>query len=294
MSATLWLLIALPPAAAAIGCPDVQGGIAAASTQADPDLARELYSAAEASGTCSGEALLMMGRNVAYAHYHAAYREGVSDNDRETLLKSALDYGRPWQVLAAAADAHREGRRYAQATALYQEALDDIRDEHLNPIAPPVAVIASIHKKAEETRLLAPHYVSRVDRSGRPGGLSNIRIRGFSVTRTAVPVHFEFDSTAFTPEGREAVKDLLGYLAVAGDPDIELVGHTDERGSDSYNQLLSVRRAEAVRSFMLAAGYGGQVTVSGRGESEPFEADDPDAYSQEERWKLDRRVELRR
>src|SRR5688500_14699386 len=103
MSAMLWLTVALSPATAATGCPEVQRGIAAASTRADPDLARELYTAAEASGTCSGEALLTMGRNVAYAHYHAAYRDGVTENDRQMLLKSALDYGRPWQVLAAAA-----------------------------------------------------------------------------------------------------------------------------------------------------------------------------------------------
>ena len=194
----------------------------------------------------------------------------------------------PWPIW------RRQNGKYSEAAALYQEALDDIRDEVLNPTAPPIDVVASIHKKAEETRLLADHYVRRIDRNGDPGGLALRRFRGFEAQRVAVPVHFEFDSDAFTAEGQSAVQDMLDYLAAEGSPDIGLVGHTDSRGTLDYNQMLSLQRAAAVKEFLISHGYAGEVQIAGRGESQPFESDDPGAYTQDETWQLDRRVELQR
>jgi outer membrane protein OmpA-like peptidoglycan-associated protein len=292
--AALVLGLAGSAATATQTCLDVASAIASAAKSGDAGHARELYLAAEAGGECSGEPLFLMGRNTAYAHYHRAYADEVSGPAREQMLREALSFGRPWQVLAAVADLEWAAKRYAEATLLLQEALDDIREESLNPIAPPVDVIASIQKRAEETRLLAPHYVKRVDRSGNPGGLAQRTFRGFVVRKVAVPVHFEFNKAEFTAEGRRAVTDMFDYLTADGSPDIELIGHTDPRGTVAYNQSLSERRAAAVKAFLLTAGYDGRIVTTGRGELEPFQADDPGAYAQEEIWQLDRRVELER
>jgi outer membrane protein OmpA-like peptidoglycan-associated protein len=49
-----------------------------------------------------------------------------------------------------------------------------------------------------------------------------------------------------------------------------VVGHTDSQGSDTYNQGLSERRAQATASYLISQGVASsQVTVEGRGESEP-------------------------
>ncbi len=281
-------------ASAAASCADLEQRIFSASRTGEADVARQLYLEAEAEQACSGEQLLLMGRNTAFAFYHRAYSDGVSEAEQNDMLRDALGFGRPWQVLAALADLEKAERQYAEAAALYQEALDDIRDETLNPTAPPIDVVASIHKKAEETRLLADHYVRRIDRNGDPGGLAQRHFRGFEAQRVAVPVHFEFDSDAFTAEGQRAVLDMLDYLTAEGSLDIGLVGHTDPRGTSDYNQTLSLRRAAAVKEFLTLQGYAGEVQIAGRGEAEPFESDDPGAYTQDEIWQLDRRVELQR
>jgi outer membrane protein OmpA-like peptidoglycan-associated protein len=209
-------------------------------------------------------------------------------------LKRGLTFGRPWQALAAMADIEKSARRYGKASALYQEALDDIRNERLNPQAPSGEVIASLVKKAEETRLLAPDYVKRVDRDGSPAGLACPSFRGFTVRRSALPIEFEYDSTDFTEKGRKAVDDLHDYLSQQGELPIRLIGHTDPRGTDDYNQMLSERRSEAVKSFLIAKGYNAQIRTAGRGRKQPFQTDDPASYTEEERWQLDRRVELDR
>ena len=66
-------------------------------------------------------------------------------------------------------------------------------------------------------------------------------------------ITFEFNSAALTPQAR-ATLDRIGDAL--RDPSIEAVrfrveGHTDAKGSDSYNQALSERRANAVRGYLI-------------------------------------------
>jgi outer membrane protein OmpA-like peptidoglycan-associated protein len=58
---------------------------------------------------------------------------------------------------------------------------------------------------------------------------------------------------------------------------LKIVGHTDARGSEPYNQALSERRAAAVRSY-LKAEFGvaaDQLEIMGEGEREPVSGSDP-------------------
>ena len=48
------------------------------------------------------------------------------------------------------------------------------------------------------------------------------------------------------------------------------------------------------KDFLAAKGYRGGIRTIGKGKSEPFQPDDPTGYTQQERWQLDRRVELER
>lgn len=268
--------------------------------------AAQLFRELEKSGACSGAILVPLAHNVAVAYGHAAFTGEKSAEERAKVLKVGLLFSRPWRLVAGLADLETANQRFVEAATLYQEALDIISDDtctsseqKLRPvcreITPPAVEIRAIHSRAIAARLLADRYVAApVTRHGEPGGLARPSFRSFTPRAVAIPVHFELGRTEFTPEGRKAVADMLGYLTREGFPSIELIGHADERGTESFNQVLSLQRAEAVKRFLIEGGYKGSINASGRGKSQPFQADDPGSYTQEQRWQLDRRVELSR
>lgn len=83
---------------------------------------------------------------------------------------------------------------------------------------------------------------------------------------------FDFDKSDLKPEGKAAVHDLDADIKTKGAQviDINVVGHTDSIGTEEYNQALSLRRATAVKDYMVSEGIDpGIIDVSGMGESDP-------------------------
>ena len=73
---------------------------------------------------------------------------------------------------------------------------------------------------------------------------------------------------------------------------INIVGHTDNRGSDQYNQQLSEERANSVRDYLISQGVNGEtLTAQGRGEAVPLAGAD---QSTEEGLAANRRIEFQR
>jgi OOP family OmpA-OmpF porin len=63
---------------------------------------------------------------------------------------------------------------------------------------------------------------------------------------------------------------LVGKVKAINLEVIIAVGHTDSVGSDSYNQALSVRRAEAVKAYLISKGIEkNRVYTEGKGEKQP-------------------------
>lgn len=88
----------------------------------------------------------------------------------------------------------------------------------------------------------------------------------------ALKILFEFDSSEIKPESLETVGRLAQALLTAGaaDKPVLIEGHTDATGESYYNQSLSVRRAQAVKDYLvdiyqIAAE---RMQVEGRGESQ--------------------------
>ena len=81
---------------------------------------------------------------------------------------------------------------------------------------------------------------------------------------------FDFDKSALKPEGKAALDNLLVQLQGMNTEVMIAVGHTDSVGSDGYNQALSIRRAEAVKAYLVSKNVeAGRVYTEGKGESQP-------------------------
>jgi len=81
---------------------------------------------------------------------------------------------------------------------------------------------------------------------------------------------FDFDKSVVKQEGRAALDDLLNKLQGMNTEVMVTVGHTDSVGSDEYNQRLSLRRAEAVKAYIVSKGVdASRVYTEGKGESQP-------------------------
>ncbi len=85
---------------------------------------------------------------------------------------------------------------------------------------------------------------------------------------------FAFDSAVLTPEGRASLQALGDDIRAKGAElvDIDIIGHTDSTGPEEYNQKLSLRRATAIRDFLVneKGVDAGIIDVSGMGESQPI------------------------
>lgn len=82
---------------------------------------------------------------------------------------------------------------------------------------------------------------------------------------------FDFNKTEVKAAGKNNVDKLATSMENNPDTDILIVGHTDNVGADAYNMDLSQRRAQSVKSLIIADGVSGsRLKTEGRGETEPI------------------------
>lgn len=99
---------------------------------------------------------------------------------------------------------------------------------------------------------------------------------------------FEFDKADLRQEDRELLSRIAGILLTSQDYTISVNGHTDDVGTQAYNQNLSERRAKAVRDYLVKAGLPAEIlSVTGHGKALPLVPG-----SSEEARAKNRRVEL--
>ena len=104
----------------------------------------------------------------------------------------------------------------------------------------------------------------------------------------AADAFFDFDKATLKPEAKVKLDDMSSKLQGVNLEVIVAVGHTDSVGADAYNQKLSVKRADAVKAYLISRGIDEKRVFSqGKGESQPV----ADNKSKEGRAK-NRRVEI--
>ncbi len=84
-------------------------------------------------------------------------------------------------------------------------------------------------------------------------------------------VYFEFASAELQEESFAELDELVELMQLKQSMEVEIGGHTDQRGSDEYNLKLSQDRANSVKKYLVSKGIEeGRITAVGYGESKPI------------------------
>ena len=85
----------------------------------------------------------------------------------------------------------------------------------------------------------------------------------------AADVLFDFDKAVLRPEGKAKLDDLVSKLKGVALEVIIAIGHTDPIGTAEYNQKLSVRRAEAIKAYLVSKGIEpNRIYTEGKGKTQ--------------------------
>lgn len=288
-------LAAAAPSHAAMDCAAAEEAARAARKAADLPAARGAFDAAQA---CDGMTRQRIGLMTAQTCFNSLLASGRPVDAVEDQLRACLGYGRDWRALRELADLDFRRQKYDEAARGYDDALAVIAVPELVPTRPSDEVLNHLYEHGDAARGLAAQF-RRSTRSadGKPAGLGSLGTRGFVPKRRQLSVRFEFDSTAFTEEGRTAATELRDALATECHGRTELVGHTDDQGEEAYNLRLSRQRADALLEFVRKTSLPDdcRLEASGRGEAEPPRlVGDAESYSLDQKRALARRVEVRR
>lgn len=101
-------------------------------------------------------------------------------------------------------------------------------------------------------------------------------------------VLFGYDQSALNTNAQGSLDKLSNILKKYPDTDIQIIGHTDSKGTERYNQNLSIRRASAVSTYLRGSNIAAsRISTIGMGENDPVATNDTD-----EGRSLNRRVEF--
>lgn len=163
------------------------------------------------------------------------------------------------------------GRR-VMVPALHLKADLTSRGEHWSP---EIWILAQhdhplILKLSDAKRVFQTVRADLVELPSRGGVLEGALVKE---CRLELPgIYFEFNSAALAPASDNAIASLADVLKRHGDWAATIEGHTDSIGGAKSNQLLSERRAEAVRARLVSAGVGaGRLKAAGYGATRPRE-----------------------
>lgn len=88
-------------------------------------------------------------------------------------------------------------------------------------------------------------------------------------------IYFDFDKTTLKNESFTELDKVVDFLKQNPSVEIEISGHTDDKGSDQYNETLSQGRSEAVVNYVISQGIDSyRLSAHGYGEAKPIDTNE--------------------
>jgi outer membrane protein OmpA-like peptidoglycan-associated protein len=200
----------------------------------------------------------------------------------QTIARSNVEELAPAEVTAAR-------RLLANAERVNQKKPDSNLERHLANLshAKFEEAVAEAHRRGIESRqaeaqaTLSEKQMQVLDAERKARLEAEERLRGIAtfeeseegtvITLTGA-VLFESDQSNLLPIAKDRLREVAEALqGRIGAADIRIEGHADAQGPDEYNEELSMRRAEAVKSFLVELGVpDDRIRAEGHGEKEPI------------------------
>jgi OOP family OmpA-OmpF porin len=109
-----------------------------------------------------------------------------------------------------------------------------------------------------------------------PGTLKGAKVDGQGCVveeqKISLPnIEFESGKTVLAPGGKDKLEAVVEFLNNQGEVQVDVFGHTDAQGKDSYNQALSEGRAKSVMEYLVSRGVSAsRLSSKGFGETQPI------------------------
>lgn len=289
------LLVSVPAPAASVDVDHERLSRSLAQLESDAKLGT--YAAAEIARARSAlDALKENGRGKKRAHllYLAERRVDIAwataqVADFESQLADLKQEHSRLQLAAARKEAEQARRELDQ-----QRLMAQIRAEEAERAAEEARLqgeqqTAAAREEAEQARRLADAQAQETALARKEAQLAaaaadalRARLNNLRATRGAQGMQMTLDDVAFAsgqskllPEAKEPLAKLVEFVRQEPGKQIRIEGHTDSTGSANANQVLSQRRAEAVRDALVAAGIDpARMTVVGLGAERPVAPND--------------------
>lgn len=154
--------------------------------------------------------------------------------------------------------------------------------------APTAKSSSSVKKDSLSSTTMSERLKQKQDSVTAQGSAGLIRHDPLILEKATLRFNFEFNSAEASSDAREYLDQLAKALVDNHDLRLQLVGHTDNVGSDKFNIRLSLERAQAFKDYLVKAGVEpARITVEGKGLREPLNDN-----ATPEKQALNRRVEM--
>jgi len=198
----------------------------------------------------------------------------------ESLESARMSYSQAQQDVEIAQNAPVALAEAGQMLRQAEDADDDDEISHLAYIAQRKVEIARAMAEARKAETEAQRLLDEREKLRLQQELAELKAmqteRGLMVTLG--DVLFAYDKADLRPGAQQKLYQLVNTLKEHPDRNVLVEGHTDSRGSEAYNEDLSMRRAQAVQDFLLRNGIGpDRIVTRGYGEAYPVASNDTNA-----------------